>query len=582
MRKLLLAAGALVMLAAASGASSFSGGPFPGEKLDLRSASPLAVEADSIFTVGIGGPVDATGSPPRVGDNVFANAPQSGPPGGLVGRSETTLTMHGQNVLAGWNDAQGFCGPPFGSPCTPQSPAGLSGYAYSTDGGQNWTDGGGPDLLGTDILTRGDPWMDDNGSGTFYYANLAVHKTTGATLGVSVHRGHFAGGTFVWDDVQAFDSPANASVPNSDFYDKEALVSGKNTNRNDAYVTLTNFQELCGYAQNGFGQIEVWRTHDGGATWQGPSIAGPEAPDSVAACGFSGTLQQSSAPAVAPNGDVYVAWQYGPVFLPTGGVSSGASIVVARSTDGGATFAPFSTAATINSSRNNPPIGYNRSRINDHPRIDIAQTGKYKGRVYVTYYSSVTPVGNPSPNVQVLIDIQTYLTYSDDGGATWSTPVAIGGPLPAHTATLGATKRWWPDVSISPGGEVHVVYYEERATQLTANPTDTECIRSKDPSGSRVGPYSSLGETWWTFSKDGGASFSMPLKLSSGTSFWCTPSGNPISNIRPNMGDYLDAEAGPGLKVHALWSDGRDAGPYPPFGPGTFLMTGAAYGVGKS
>ena len=48
------------------------------------------------------------------------------------------------------------------------------------------------------------------------------------------------------------------------------------------------------------------------------------------------------------------------------------------------------------------------------------------------------------------------------------------------------------------------------------------------------------------------------------------------------MGDYIDAEAGPGLKVHALWADGRDAGPYPPFGPGTFLMTGAAYGVGKS
>ena len=60
----------------------------------------------------------------------------------------------------------------------------------------------------------------------------------------------------------------------------------------------------------------------------------------------------------------------------------------------------------------------------------------------------------------------------------------------------------------------------------------------------------------------------MPLKLSSGTSSWCTPSGNVISNIRPNMGDYIDAQAGPGLKVYGLWADGRDAGPYPPLGPG--------------
>ncbi len=579
-RSLLVALLGAIALSLGGAASGATGPPFPSGKIDLLSVPPVAVEEDSIFTVGIGGAVTATGSPPRVGDNVFANALQSGPPAGLVGRSETTLAVHGQNLLAGFNDAQGFCGPPFNSACTPQSPPGLSGYAFSTDGGQNWTDGGGPSLLGTDILTRGDPWMDQNGAGTFYYANLAVNKNTGASLGVSVHRGHFTGGTFVWDDVQTFDSPGNV-VPNDDFYDKEALVSGKNSNKNDAYVSLTNFQQLCGLQQNGFGQIEVWRTHDGGATWQGPGIAGPEAPDSVAACGNFGHLQQSSAPAVAPNGDVYVVWQYGPTFLNPTGISSDAKIVVARSTDGGATFAPMNTVADINSSRNNPPIGYNRARVNDHPRIDVAQTGKYKGRIYVTYYSSVSPVGNPSPNVQVLIDIQTYLKYSDDGGATWSAPVAIGGPLPAHTATLGATKRWWPDVSVGPGGEVHVVYLEESATGLTANPADNECSRTTE-AGTRVGPWSSLVDTWWTYSKDGGASFSMPLKLSSGTSFWCTPSGNVISNIRPNMGDYIDAQAGPGLKVYGLWADGRDSGPFPSLGPGTFLMAGSAFGIGKS
>ena len=74
----------------------------------------------------------------------------------------------------------------------------------------------------------------------------------------------------------------------------------------------------------------------------------------------------------------------------------------------------------------------------------------------------------------------------------------------------------------------------------------------------------------------------MPLKMSSGTSMWCTPSGNVVSNIRPNMGDYNDLEAGPGLKAYALWADGRDSGPIPASGPGTFLMAGSAFAAGKS
>jgi len=401
----------------------------------------------------------------------------------------------------------------------------------------------------------------NNGAGTFYYANLAVNQATAASLGVGVWRGGFNGSSFAWSDVKTVDSPGNITVPGDDFYDKEAIVAGKDTNKNDAYISLTNFQQLCGLKQNGFGQIEVWRTHDAGASWQGPAIAGPEAADSLAACGNTGTLQQSSVPAIGPDGNLYVVWQYGPTFASGGSFGASAAIKFAKSTDGGMTFSTPTTVAGINSMRANPPIGYNRARNNDHPRIDVAQTGKYKGRIYVTYYSSASPVpstGNPV-TAQTLVNVQTYLKYSDDGGATWSTPVQIGGALPSPLPTgIGAIKRWWPDVSISPGGEVHVVYMEEQATHLLANPATTECTRSTDM-GARVGTYSSLVDTWWTYSTDGGASFSMPLKLSSGTSPWCTPAGNVGSNIRPNMGDYIDAQAGPGLKVYGLWADGRDS-----------------------
>src|SRR4029077_15196144 len=130
-------------------------------------------------------------------------------PNGLLGRSETSIaaSSDGKHLVAGFNDAQGFCGSPFGVACTPQ--AGLSGYAFSSDGGVTWTDGGAPPVFtvnGHPVFTRGDPWLDWGGSDgeedggiTYYYANLSVDATTGAELGVSVHRGHFTeNGGFVW------------------------------------------------------------------------------------------------------------------------------------------------------------------------------------------------------------------------------------------------------------------------------------------------------------------------------------------------------------------------------------------------
>src|SRR6266851_572181 len=102
--------------------------------------------------------------------------------------------------------------------------------------------------------------------------------------------------------------------------------------------------------------------------------------------------EQISAPATGPNGEVFVAWQRGPTFTATG-TSTNADIVVARSLDGGFTFGPPVKVATINSMRQDPPVGYNRGRLNDHPRTFVATSGPFRGRVLVTFYSAVSPVG---------------------------------------------------------------------------------------------------------------------------------------------------------------------------------------------
>jgi hypothetical protein len=479
-----------------------------------------------------------------VGGNVRLNAYQAWP--GPYGRSETTIAADagGAKLVAGWNDAEGFLRPPFAAGAgTP----GLSGFGWSRDGGRTWVDAGAPPVW-DGIVTRGDPWLDAGGptGDTFFFANLAVNLATGDSIGVSVHRGTFAGDGFAFHDVVVLDSPRNAARPGADFYDKEAIAAGKAGSRT-AVVTVTNFQELCGQAQYGFGQIEAWRTHDGGATWEGPAVVGPEAPDSVASCGETGTLQQSSVPAIGPGGEVYVAWQHGPTFTPA--ASTAAAIVVARSLDGGATFEPFVKVADIHSMRQNPPVGYSRPRLNDHPRIAVAQDGTWRGRVYVAFTSAASPATS-APLAQSVVSSDVYIAWSDDGGRTFGAPVRVAEAVPAS-----GLKRFWPVVTVEPGGSVDVVFLESAETPTPGNAADwCYAYLGRDEDGNplyRAGPAHSRVSTMWARSTDGGARFGAPARASSGTSDWCTT----WSNIVPNYGDYIGS-ASTASGLFPAWADG--------------------------
>jgi hypothetical protein len=479
-----------------------------------------------------------------VGPNVRVNAAQTAAP---FGRSETSIAAgaDGHKLVAGWNDAEGFLYPPFapgvGAP-------GLSGYGYSSDGGLSWTDGGVPPVFGGEI-TRGDPWLDRGGKDrkTFFYANLAVNAA-GAGLGISVHRGHFTGANFAWENARTFNSPN----PN-DFYDKEAIAVDKR-GWGVGYVSLTNFIELCGLPAFGFGQIEVWRTKDGGDTWLGPAIAGPDLTDITDPadpnCGLSGVLLQSSAPAIGPRGEVYVVWQRGPTFNLDGTISTDADIIVARSLDGGVHFDPPVKVADINSMRQNPPVGYNRSRINDHPRIAVVQSGGHRGAIYVVFASAVAPVAAGS-TVQSLTSSQVYISYSEDRGLTWSTPQPVAPPVPDT-----GVKRFWPVVNVEGEANVYVTYYESRETQATPDPLDEECNISIGGGLRRRGPNSSLVDSYLARSHTATWTWEPPVKVSTATSNWCTT----LTSIRPNFGDYIDS-ATVGSHVFPFWADGRNGVP---------------------
>jgi hypothetical protein len=166
--------------------------------------------------------------------------------------------------------------------------------------------------------------------------------------------------------------------------------------------------------------------------------------------------------------------------------------------------------------------------------------------------------GNPSPGPacptgqrRVLLgggaDSDIYLTFSDDKGATWSTPTLIN-----QLAGDGKI-QFWPVVTVGPSGEINVVYYESQEAQLNPDSTVIECSTAIGGGLTRRSIRSSLVDTLISRSLDHGMTFQSPVKLSSATSNWCKST----VNIRPNFGDYISA-ATVGARTFSVWADDRN------------------------
>lgn len=493
---------------------------------------------------------------PEVGPNLQVNDPQLRPPNDWPNRNTPSVAVSedGERLVAVFEDFQGFCGFPSNRPCPPPVPRGLTAFAFSTDGGKSWTDGGTLPTIG-DAATVGHPWIDRGGEDedeVFYAVSRMRGGPTGIGLaGIGVFRGRFSAGTFVWEDARII----NSANPR-DQYSRPVIAAAKDGS-GKVYLAVSNVLEMCGIASFGFGQIEVWRTADGGDTWQGPVIAGPDTAESSDPndpfCGVFGPLQVAPAITLGPDGEVYVVWQKGPRLLDLlGNTETASSIAFAQSLDGGVTFQPRQTLVTINANYMNTPVAHGKSRQNDQPRIAAALSGNHRGRVYVTFYQPVQPVSVPT-TVQSLTSAQIFIIHSDDQGATWSAPRELAPPVPPT-----GVKRFWPTVSVRPGGDVDVVFMESQEAQATPNPTDIECMMPTG-AGLRTGLVTSLVDTYWIQSRDGGITFSEPLRVSEQTSNWCTTFYVFSNAVFSNYGDYIGSVSA-GNRTFVLWPDGSRSG----------------------
>ena len=144
-----------------------------------------------------------------------------------------------------------------------------------------------------------------------------------------------------------------------------------------------------------------------------------------------------SDPGIAFDSKGNAYYSYIVVFFSSGGSINGTEMAVARSGDGGATWTATFFA---------PQTG--EGQFNDKPMITVDTTAAHHDRIYVAWdnatgNSSSTKNGN-----------NVVLSFSDDGGRTFSTPAPVSGNFVGKTGGIGA------DPYVTSNGDVHVAWQD--------------------------------------------------------------------------------------------------------------------------
>lgn len=316
--------------------------------------------------------------------NVRANNPAGD--GASAGQSEEDVAALGDNVLAAWNDGQGFVAAGNGQ-----------GVGYSTDGGATWTDAGNPPV------PAGYPaweWTSDpviavnEKTGTFYYCGLA--DATASTNAIGVAIGSFVGNAFVWSGASVVRELGNAT----NFLDKQWLVADSLSG--NLYITHTNF-DAAGNS------IDFNRSTDGGLTWQ-PAIQLSSALDD----GYV----QGSRPAVGPNGEVYAVWS------AIDQVTADDNMRFRQSGTSGASFLAEITASKYLTNFGTGAPGFNRERGISFPSITVDRTtGSQRGRIYLAWNESLNHQDENFAGVGSKSEVESNNT------AATASPAVVGNTL---------------------------------------------------------------------------------------------------------------------------------------------------------
>jgi len=299
--------------------------------------------------------------------NVRANNPA----GDAVGetQAEVSVAAYKDTVVIGWNDSKGF---------TPGFT--LSSFAYSTDGGATFTDGGNVPLTLPTDQAFGDPGVETDEQGNWYFSQIYTRGNPVTQQNIGVHHGRFVGGVLVWDN------PTQASIGTGATGALDKCLCACDRVTGNVYVAYTRFTAIP--------QIEIVRSTNHGASY-GPVIV-------LDATTSPTGSKQAARPFCGPNGEVYVVWEKGAntINCPdgSGNVSNTTGVMAfSRSLDFGVTYSPFQTIGTIDHSWTWSGPGDLRERANDFPDIGVDRSGgPFNGSIYVTWHESAPWTANLS------------------------------------------------------------------------------------------------------------------------------------------------------------------------------------------
>ncbi len=189
------------------------------------------------------------------------------------------------------------------------------------------------------------------------------------------------------------------------------------------YLSAWGVFVTSGGAQAGEGdrRMVTTRSDDGGRTWTAP----------VDAQGLNEKVREPAQPVVGPDGTVYVGWEN------RDDAPAPNNIVVARSTDRGATWERFNVGLSMST---------NALRAG-HPRLTL---DKRSGHLYVVYQAfEFSPEQGG--------DVDVVFRRSTDRGQTWSAPIRVNDD--AIGSGLDQNNAW---VSVAPDGRIDVVWLDRR------------------------------------------------------------------------------------------------------------------------
>mgnify|MGYP000359595999 CR=1 FL=1 len=451
----------------------------PGVAVVTVTASSGAATAARSLAVNVMPPWG--GTPPPL--NLLVNDASKGSVPNIAQR-EPTIAVFGSRIVVGWNDETVALGE------TVRGFRHSVSYGFSTDGGSTFRDAGevGSSHWGADATLAVDR------AGNFYYGRMDLMPGSPAYDRIAVFKSTDGGATF--PQVVT----ASGALPAQPEANDKPTITVDNTGSpfdGNVYVSWT-------LAKAGVLNVRFSRSTDAGSSYTTPVQLS------------TGGSDQSSIPAVGPDGELYVVWHD----QTTG------EIFIRKSMDGGVSFAPavrIATARAIGELESETAQYCGRVlkgslRAGRGPSIAVDRSsGASRGAVYVAF--SAHGAGADAADV--------HLTSSRDGGATWSVPSRLNDDATSND-------QWLPFVITTPNGSVAVSWYDRR-----------------------LDPDNLFFDLFMRISGAGGTSFGPNMKI--------TERSSPPAEINRRLGfppytcyqGSYNFMAADGSNVYLVWTDNR-------------------------